>query len=81
MDTETERTVASFLRERQRQDSLPGVAVAVAGGAGTTGASSEWAAGVGARGLGGNRSGRPETVFPVGGATPPRTAPASTRGT
>ncbi len=76
MDTETERTVASFLRERQRQDSLPGVAVAVAGRAGTTGASSEWAAGFGARDLAGNRSVGPDTLFPVGGATQPLTAAA-----
>jgi CubicO group peptidase (beta-lactamase class C family) len=87
MDTETQSAVASFLRKRQRRDSLPGVAVAVAGAAAdeptwtdesveATGASSEWAAGFGARDLAGNRSVGPDTLFPVGGATQPLTAAA-----
>jgi len=78
MDTETTRAVASFLRERQRRDSLPGVAVAVAGGETDRAAeaASGWAAGFGARDLAGNRSVSPETLFTVGGATQPLTAAA-----
>ncbi|ERH12901.1 MAG: beta-lactamase, partial [halophilic archaeon J07HB67] len=71
MDTETTRAVASFLRDRQRRDSLPGVTVAV-----VEPDSSEWATGFGARDLAGNRSAGPETLFSVGGATQPLTAAA-----
>jgi len=75
MDTETRSAVGSFLRERQRRDSLPGVAVAVARGEAND-EPTRWAAGFGARDLAGNRSVGPDTLFPVGGATQPLTAAA-----
>ena len=74
MDTETEGVVASFLRQTQRRDSLPGVAVAVVetGDDGVT----TWAEGFGARDAAGNRPAGPDTLFAVGGVTQPLTAAA-----
>lgn len=81
VDEETRRAIAEFLRERQRRDAVPGVAVAVVEADDEVASldaddPATWAAGYGARDRAGNRPVTPDTLFGVGAATEPLTAVA-----
>ncbi|WP_255169772.1 serine hydrolase [Natrononativus amylolyticus] len=64
LEAETRRTIDDLLRERMREDAIPGLSLAVVDGSAETGVA--YAAGYGSRDLETNEPATPETVYGIG---------------